>query len=224
MCDEDLIGKRFGEWEVLREVEDERPGRYFECICSCGKVQNVHYVSMKLGRSKKCWDCGRVKTGKADEMLGKKVGKWTVLYVSGRSFKSFKYMCVCECGVHKEVHGPHLRQNKTSMCRDCSNRIKSKNNCIHGYSGSSTYKIWSQILQRCNNPKTPHYNRYGGRGISVCERWKDFKAFLNDMGERPPNMDIDRIDNDGNYEPSNCRWISHKENCRNTSRKKTSKA
>lgn len=218
-----LIGQKFGEWEILSEAKDDRPGRYFECMCSCGKIQNVHWISMKLGRSKRCWDCGRIKTGKEEEMIGKKFGKWTVLYVSGRSFKSFQYKCICECGFEKDIHGPHLRQGKSKMCRNCSNQIKAKNNILHGLAKTSTYKIWNQMIQRCNNPKSTMYHRYGGRGISVCERWKDFRNFLKDMGERPNKLDLDRIDNDGNYEPSNCRWISHKENCNNQSRSKKKK-
>lgn len=214
------IGKIFGEWKLLNLVDDPRPGKYYECICSCGKIQNVHWVSMKLGRSKRCWDCGRAKTSKADEMIGKKFGKWIVLHPCGISFKSVKYMCVCICGIQKEIHGPHLRSGKTNMCRTCSNREKSIKNMTHGKSQTSTYKIWNQIHQRCKNPKSTHYKRYGGRGISVCERWNDFRNFLKDMGERPEGLDLDRIDNDGNYEPKNCRWISHKENCLNQSRSK----
>ena len=214
------IGQTFGEWTILNNVKDPRPGKYYECICSCGKIQNVHWVSMKLGRSKRCWDCGRMKTSKIDEMIGIKVGKWTVLSISGRSFKSLKYLCRCDCGNEAEIHGPHLRQRNTTQCRPCANREKAQKNIRHGKATSSTYKIWNQIHQRCKNPKTTHYHRYGGRGISVCERWNDFRNFLYDMGERPAGLELDRIDNDGNYEPSNCRWVTHKVNCQNQSRSK----
>lgn len=73
------------------------------------------------------------------------------------------------------------------------------------------------MKQRCSNPKNPAYKYYGGRGIKVCERWKVFDNFLSDMGERPTGMKLDRINNDGNYELSNCRWATHKEQCRNMS-------
>jgi hypothetical protein len=214
------LGNIYGDWKILNEVEDPRPGKYYECQCICGKIQNVHFTSMKLGRSKRCWDCGRKKTSKTEEMIGKRFGKWIVLYETGESFHSLKYMCRCECGFENEIHGPHLRQGNSTMCRDCSNKIKSRNNITHGKSYTPTYKIWNQMHQRCDNPNTKFFYRYGGRGISVCERWNEFRNFLKDMGERPPNMDLDRIDNEGNYEQSNCRWISHKENCNNQSRKK----
>lgn len=211
----DLIGNNFGEWEIIQEVEDSRPGRYFECMCSCGKIQNVHWVSMKLGRSKRCWDCGRSKTSKVDEMIDKRFGDWIVLEVKGKMHKSYSYLCRCKCGVEKILHGPHLRQGKTRQCTTCSNRKKAKDNELHGKSRTSTYKTWSAMHHRCKNPKATLYHRYGGRGISVCKRWKDFRNFLKDMGERPGNMELDRTDNNGNYEPDNCRWVTHLENMRN---------
>lgn len=217
------IGLVFGEWTILNLVKDPRPGTHYECICGCGKVQNVHFVSMKMGRSKRCYDCGRRKTSKSEEMIGIKIGKWTVLSVCGTSFKSLKYLCRCDCGEQAEIHGPHLRNKKTTQCRLCSNREKAKKNISHGKSRSSTYKIWNQIHQRCKNPKATGYHRYGGRGISVCERWHDFRNFLYDMGERPDGLDLDRINNDGNYEPSNCRWVTHRENCQNQAKGRRAK-
>ena len=76
-------------------------------------------------------------------------------------------------------------------------------------------KVWQAMLQRCSNPKATHYYRYGGRGIIVCERWLKFENFYKDMGDRPEGMTLDRINNNGNYEPLNCRWVTHKENCNN---------
>ena len=80
-----------------------------------------------------------------------------------------------------------------------------------------TYNVWAQMLSRCRNPNLKWFHRYGGRGISVCEKWHDFREFYADMGEKPPGLSIDRIDNDGNYEPGNCRWATKKEQMLNRS-------
>lgn len=86
---------------------------------------------------------------------------------------------------------------------------------LHGLTHSRTYTSWENMIQRCTNPKATSYKYAGGRGISVCERWRDFRSFLADMGERPEGKTLDRIDNDGNYEPGNCRWATPKEQTAN---------
>ena len=87
----------------------------------------------------------------------------------------------------------------------------------HGQSKTLQYIAWQLMIDRCNNPNNQAYKRYGARGISVCERWKIYDNFFKDMGPRPDGMSLDRINNDGNYEPSNCRWATQKEQMRNTS-------
>lgn len=84
-------------------------------------------------------------------------------------------------------------------------------NNIHGYSRTPTYSTWGQMLSRCRDPNATSYYNYGGRGITVCNRWHDFSNFLADMGEKPEGLSIDRIDVNGNYEPGNCRWATAKE-------------
>lgn len=87
----------------------------------------------------------------------------------------------------------------------------------HGKRDAPEYGVWRAMLRRCSSPKDRYYHRYGGRGISVCDRWlHSFTAFIEDLGPRPfPDAQLDRIDNDGNYEPGNCRWVTRKENCAN---------
>ena len=90
----------------------------------------------------------------------------------------------------------------------------------HGRSRTALYLRWQEMIQRCTNPKTAGWELYGGRGISVCGRWHKFENFLADMGEPPPGKTIDRINNDGNYEPGNCRWATQSEQNLNTRRSK----
>lgn len=94
-----------------------------------------------------------------------------------------------------------------------------KSNIIHGMKGTPTYMSWMSMKSRCNNPNNVSYKNYGGRGITVCKRWYNFKNFYEDMGQKPNGLSLDRIDNDGNYEPSNCKWstwVEQNNNKRNT--------
>ena len=95
----------------------------------------------------------------------------------------------------------------------------SKGNTVsrkHGRCGTAIYKCWSQMHQRCSNPKNNRFHRYGGRGITVCERWRSFQKFFDDMGDRPPGMSLDRIENDKGYEPANCRWATRSVQTKNS--------
>lgn len=123
------------------------------------------------------------------------------------------WLCKCDCGNETEVRIDRLREDgsHTNSCGCIKDELFVARNYKHGQSKTQTYSIWEGMKDRCNNPKSPAYCHYGGRGITVCDRWNTYENFLADMGERPERMTLDRINNNGNYEPSNCRWTTMKE-------------
>ena len=144
-------------------------------------------------------------------MVGKRFSNLVVIERAGGE-NGAKWLCQCDCGNTKVISGNVLRQGSTKSCgcvRKQNNQGFKHGHCSSGI--SPTYNSWAAMHGRCKYPKTRSYEHYGGRGISVCERWGDFANFLEDMGERPVGTSLDRIDADGNYEPGNCRWATDAE-------------
>lgn len=125
----------------------------------------------------------------------------------------------CECGAIKNVHGVKLTYGSTRSCGCLAKDLLSRRRKTHGQRNSSEYRSWAHMKERCLCKTNHKYSLYGGRGIKVCKRWMKFENFLKDMGLKPSKLhSIDRINNDGNYEPSNCRWALPKEQASNTRR------
>lgn len=126
--------------------------------------------------------------------------------------------CKCACGSLFIAMGKHLRTGAVVSCGCFQAQRASECSRAHGASKTKLYKVWASMKQRCENPRNKSYKNYGARGISVCDAWSSsFEKFLFDMGERPaPDLSIDRINNDGDYEPGNCRWATAAEQRLNT--------
>lgn len=151
------------------------------------------------------------------DLTGKKFNRLTVLQRTGTSNDGQAlWECLCDCGNKKTVRSYCLTKGNTQSC-GCFHREQSKkNHTTHGMSKTKIYRIWGGILTRCSNKNNRAYKYYGARGIRVCKRWLKFENFYKDMGDPPKGLTLERINNEGDYKPSNCKWATWIEQKRNT--------
>lgn len=148
--------------------------------------------------------------GRIKKLDGFVFGRLTVTGFSHMDVVAY-WDCKCKCGKSVTANGSRLRQGRVRSCGCLAKETASKLMTTHGLSRSPIYESYRSMIKRCTIPSDKEYHNYGGRGITVCDRWlESFEAFASDMGERPKGKTLDRRDSSGNYSPDNCRWSTHK--------------
>jgi len=204
----DLSGRVFGRLTVEERAENTPLGQAkWRCRCSCGGTANSTSYNLRNGKSTSC-GCRRSEAAPdvTIDLTGKTFGNLKVIRRVGTKRQQALWRCRCSCGRTADVVGYNLRSGTTRTC-GCG---KAQNGRKHGGYKTSEYSVWRSMLNRCYNTKADCYSYYGGRGITVCDRWrKSFILFREDMGRRPSlRHSIERRKNDRGYSPDNCYWAT----------------
>jgi len=217
----DLTNRRFGRLVALEDSGERRSGMVvWRCLCDCGTETFVISNNLVRGITRSCGCLARETASrtKAKDIAGQRFGRLVAIEDSGkRSHSHILWRCICDCGNETLVTANNLLKGKTRSCGCLRTETTIERSTKHGGAHLPEYHVWTDIKNRCYNENCSHYRYYGGRGIQVCARWRDsFANFYSDMGPRPsPRHTIDRIDNDGDYEPDNCRWATYDQQSQN---------
>lgn len=213
----DLTGQKFGKLTVIERADNRGRHVYWKCKCDCGAIHEARSDGLRNGITLSCGRCD------FEDLTGKRFGRRVVLgravdrmSIDGYPIRYWK--CECDCGTVSDVSESSLTHGKARSCgcyvSDCMRTQKT----THGGTGTRLYNIWMNMRSRTTKPSDHAWADYGGRGIKICDEWNNsFEAFRDWALTHgySDSLSIDRIDNDGNYEPNNCRWATILQQARN---------
>lgn len=224
---ESYLGVRFNRLEIFDWAKSEQGSNLAVCRCDCGNIVKVQPFKLRAGHTKSCGCLSREnlrsrnykRKGPKEDLTGQRFGRLVVLSQTERKYGPIRWLCSCDCGNETTAERGSLRtgHKKSCGCLGAENLKTLSKTKTHGLSKTKEYHIWEKMISRCHSVTSNSYHKYGARGITVCQEWREHpELFINWYRENlDPSIyipEVDRINNDLGYSPDNCRIVSRREN------------